>query len=42
MAISLEGYISTKNGSFNWIRGDKNKSNNTKKQFNFELDEIKE
>jgi dihydrofolate reductase len=35
LAISLDGYIADKDGGFEWIVGDGDKSNNTKKQFNY-------
>jgi dihydrofolate reductase len=35
LAISLDGYISKDNGGFDWIKGDGDKSNDTKKQFDF-------
>ncbi|MFK7780014.1 MAG: dihydrofolate reductase family protein, partial [Candidatus Gracilibacteria bacterium] len=35
LAISLDGYICTNDGKFDWIQGDGNKSNDTKKQFDF-------
>ncbi len=35
LAISLDGYIAEKNGGFAWIRGDGDKSHDTKAQFDF-------
>jgi len=33
--MSLDGFIADKEGGFDWITGDKNKTNDTKKQFDF-------
>jgi dihydrofolate reductase len=35
LAVSLDGYISDKDGGFAWIHGDGDKSHDTKKQFSF-------
>jgi len=35
LVMSLDGYIAEKDGGFDWIVGDKDKSNDTKKQFSF-------
>ena len=35
LAMSLDGYLAKKDGSFDWIVGDGDKSNNSKKQFDF-------
>ena len=35
LAISLDWYICTSDGKFDWIKGDGNKSNDTKSQFDF-------
>ena len=35
LAMSLDGYIAEKDGGFDWIKGDGDKSNDTNKQFNF-------
>jgi len=35
LAMSIDGYIAEKDGGFNWIKGDGDKSNDTKKQFSF-------
>jgi dihydrofolate reductase len=37
LAISLDGYISREDGSFDWIVRDSDKSHDTKNQFNFEI-----
>ncbi len=33
--MSLDGYIAEKDGGFDWIKGDGDKDNDTKKQFSF-------
>jgi len=35
-AMSIDGYIAREDGSFDWIIGDGDKSNDTKKQFDFQ------
>jgi dihydrofolate reductase len=35
LAISIDGYISKNNGGFDWIKGDGDKSHDTKEQFDF-------
>jgi len=35
LAMSLDGYIAKKDGGFDWIKGDGDKSNDTEKQFSF-------
>ena len=35
LAVSLDGFIATEKGGFDWIVGDGDKSHNTKKQFSF-------
>ena len=35
LAISLDGYIADEEGGFAWIEGDGDKTNDTKKQFDF-------
>ncbi len=35
LAISLDGYISEKDGGFDWIKGEKDKTLDTKKKFDF-------
>jgi len=36
LAMSLDGYITREDGSFDWIVGDEDNSHNTQKQFSFE------
>jgi dihydrofolate reductase len=36
LAVSLDGYIADMDGGFAWIKGDDDKSNDTKKAFDFE------
>jgi len=36
LVISLDGYIADEDGGFDWIKGDGDKTLNTKKQFDFE------
>ncbi|MCP4523337.1 MAG: dihydrofolate reductase [Candidatus Gracilibacteria bacterium] len=36
LAMSLDGYICDEDGGFDWIKGDGNKSNDTKTQFNYQ------